>query len=240
MSETKQVIQQHYADAAKESSAGCCAPTAAGTDGSFGAPLYDGVDTTGIPNSAVLASIACGIPTTMVDFRAGDTVLDLGSGGGLDALLSAKRVGPTGHVYGVDMTPEMIELARANAAAAGADNVEFLLGEIDAVPLPDASVDVAISNCVINLAPDKPAVLRELGRLVRAGGRVGISDVVAENHVTVAQREERGTVTGCIAGALSVEEYERGLHDAGFREVSVEFTHEVAEGMHGAIIRASR
>ncbi|HEY4225640.1 MAG TPA: methyltransferase domain-containing protein [Pseudolysinimonas sp.] len=240
MSEAKQSIQEHYAKAARESSAGCCAPTAAGTDGSFGAGLYDGVDTSGIPESAVIASIACGVPTAMVEFREGDTVLDLGSGGGLDALLSAKRVGPTGRVYGVDMTPEMIELAQANAAAAGARNVDFLLGDIGVVPLPDDSVDVAISNCVINLAPDKPAVLRELGRLVRSGGRVGISDVVAENHLTVAQREERGSALGCVAGALSVEEYERGLRDAGFTEVSVEFTHEVAEAMHGAIIRASR
>ena len=239
MTESKQAIQEHYAEAARESSTGCCAPTAAGTDGSFGASLYEGVDTSGIPDSAVVASIACGVPTAMVDFRQGDTVLDLGSGGGLDALLSAKRVGPTGRVYGVDMTPEMIELARANAAEP-ASNVEFLLGEIDAVPLPDRSVDVAISNCVINLAPDKPAVLRELGRLVRDGGRVGISDVVAENHVTVAEREERGSTVGCVAGALSVEEYERGLRDAGFSQVSVEFTHQVAEGMHGAIIRALR
>ena len=167
-------------------------------------------------------------------------MLDLGSGGGIDVLLSARRVGPSGFAYGVDMTDEMLELARANAAEAGADNVEFLKGRIEQVPLPDGAVDVVISNCVINLSVDKPKVLAEMFRVLSPGGRVGVSDVVAEDHLTPADRAERGSYVGCIAGALSRQEYLDGLAAAGFVDASVTFTHQVAEGMHGAIIRATK
>lgn len=165
-------------------------------------------------------------------------MLDLGSGGGIDVLLSARRVGPSGFAYGVDMTEEMLDLARANAADAGAANVEFLHGTIEAVPLPAGAVDVVISNCVVNLSTDKQAVIAEMFRVLAAGGRIGISDVVAEDHLSPQQRAERGSHTGCIAGALSRAEYLDGLQQAGFVDAQVEFTHEVAPGMHAAIIRA--
>jgi SAM-dependent methyltransferase len=165
-------------------------------------------------------------------------VLDLGSGGGVDVLISAKRVGPTGYVYGVDMTEEMLELARTNAAEAGADNVEFVQGTIEHVPLPDGSVDVVISNCVINLSVDKPKVIAEMFRVLAPGGRIGISDVVAEDHLTPAERAERGSYVGCIAGALSRSEYIAGLAAVGFDGLSVRFTQQVADGMHNAIIQA--
>jgi arsenite methyltransferase len=167
-------------------------------------------------------------------------VLDPGSGGGIDVLLSARRVGPTGHAYGVDMTEEMLTLARANAAKAGVANVEFLRGTIEAIPLPAGSVDVVISNCVVNLSVDKPAVLAEMFRVLAPGGRIGISDVVAEDEIAPAERAERGSYVGCIAGALSHGEYVRGLAAVGFRDVSVTFTHEAAPGMHAAIIRAAK
>ena len=166
--------------------------------------------------------------------------MDLGSGGGIDVLLSARRVGPTGKAYGVDFTPEMLELARRNAVEAGADNVEFLEGRIDAVPLPDGAVDVIISNCVVNLAVDKPAVFTEMYRLLRPGGRIGISDVVTEDRLSVAERAERGSYVGCIAGALAVSDYRAGLEAAGLVDVSIDFTHEVGDGVHAAIIRATR
>jgi ubiquinone/menaquinone biosynthesis C-methylase UbiE len=164
--------------------------------------------------------------------------LDLGSGGGIDVLLSARRVGPAGFAYGVDMTDDMLTLARANAAKAGAANVEFLKGEIEAIPLPDASVDVVISNCVINLSTDKPAVLAEMFRVLVPGGRIGISDVVAEDHLTPADRAAAGSYVGCIAGALSRSEYLHGLRAAGFSDLEVTFTSEAASGIHSAIIRA--
>jgi ubiquinone/menaquinone biosynthesis C-methylase UbiE len=167
-------------------------------------------------------------------------VLDLGSGGGIDVILSAKRVGPTGVAYGLDMTDEMLALARENAQDAGAANVHFLKGVIESVPLPAESVDVVISNCVINLSVDKPAVLMEMARVLKAGGRVGITDVVAEDRLTPEERAQRGSYVGCIAGALSKSEYEAGLEAAGFEQVSVEFTHEVADGIHNAIVRARR
>jgi SAM-dependent methyltransferase len=174
----------------------------------------------------------------VAELRIGEMVLDLGSGGGIDVLLSAKRVGPTGFAYGLDMTDEMLDLARTNAARAGAENVEFLKGEIEQIPLPDSSIDVVISNCVINLSTDKSAVLAEIFRVLAPAGRIGISDVVAEDHLTPAQRAERGTYVGCIAGALSRTEYTDGLAAAGFVDAEVVFTHQVAEGLHGAIIRA--
>ena len=184
------------------------------------------------------ASLGCGSPTAVADLNPGDRVLDLGSGGGLDVLLSARRVGPSGFAYGVDMTDEMLELARANAAKAGATNVKFLKGRIEQVPLPDGAVDVVISNCVINLSVDKSAVLAELSRAPAPGGRVGVSDVDAEDQLCVAEREERGSHVGCVAGALSRQEYVDGLTAAGFTGIEVRFTHEVAPQMHGAIVRA--
>jgi arsenite methyltransferase len=188
----------------------------------------------------VRASLGCGNPLAVADLRDGERVLDLGSGGGIDVLLSARRVGPSGFAYGVDMTDGMLALARANAAKAGAANVEFLKGEIEDLPLPDAAVDVVISNCVINLSTDKPAVLAEMFRVLVPGGRIGITDVVAEDHLTPAARLAAGSYTGCIAGALSRTEYLAGLASAGFTDASVTFTHEAAPGMHSAIVRAAK
>jgi ubiquinone/menaquinone biosynthesis C-methylase UbiE len=167
-------------------------------------------------------------------------VNDLGSGGGIDVLLSARRVGPTGFVHGVDMTDEMLALARRNAAEAGAINVEFRKGDIEAIPLPDGAVDLVISNCVINLSVDKLAVFAEVHRVLRPRGRVGVSDIVADDDLTVAEREERGSWVGCIAGALSFAEYRRGLEDAGFEQIEVQPTHEVVDGMHSAVVHATR
>ena len=214
---------------------GCCAPEAG-----LGPQLYDALERSELPDEAVLASLGCGNPTAVAELREGETVLDLGSGGGIDVLLSAKRVGPTGKVYGVDMTDEMLQLARGNAAWAGATNVEFLQGLIEAVPLPDAAVDVVISNCVVNLSTDKPAVLHEMFRVLRPAGRIGISDVVAEDHLGQGERAERGSFVGCIAGALSFTEYELGLAAAGFTDIEITVTHELTDGMHGAIVRAGK
>jgi arsenite methyltransferase len=226
--------------ATADAEASCCGPAAVDESVVFGATLYDDGSTSALPEAAVLASLGCGNPTAVADLRPGDTVLDLGSGGGIDVLLSARRVGPTGFAYGLDMTDEMLDLARQNAAAAEATNVEFLKGTIEEIPLPDASVDVVISNCVINLSTDKPAVMSEMFRVLRPGGRVGVSDVVAENHLTPAERARLGSHVGCIAGALSVEEYTAELGRAGFDQVSVTLTHEVAPGMHGAIVQAAK
>ncbi len=215
---------------------GCCGGDACGDV--FGSALYDDGQADHVPQEAVTASLGCGNPTAVADLNPGERVLDLGSGGGLDVLLSARRVGPTGFAYGVDMTDEMLELARANAARGGATNVEFLKGRIEQLPLPDSAVDVVISNCVINLSVDKPTVLAEMFRVLTPGGRVGVSDVVAEDHLSVADREERGSHVGCVAGALSRQEYVDGLTAAGFTGIDVVFTHEVAPQMHGAIVRA--
>ena len=212
--------------------------SAAEAVGGFGEGLYGRARPTGCLEEAVLASLGCGNPLAVADLHEGERVLDLGSGGGIDVLLSARRVGPSGFAYGVDMTDDMLTLARANAAEAGAANVEFLKGEIEALPLPDASVDVVISNCVINLSTDKPAVLAEMFRVLVPGGRIGITDVVAEDHLTAADRAAAGSYVGCIAGALSRAEYLDGLAAAGFADASVTFTHEAAPGMHSAIIRA--
>jgi arsenite methyltransferase len=224
--------------------AGCCGPGDAadptGTGEQFGFRLYDDRDRAALPELAVAASLGCGNPVAVADLRPGERVLDLGSGGGIDVLLSARRVGPEGFAYGVDMTAEMLELARANAAEAGATNVEFLAGTIEDVPLPDGAVDVVISNCVVNLSGDKPAVLAEMFRVLAPGGRIGISDVVAEDHLTPAQRAERGSFVGCIAGALSRSEYLEGLRAAGFVGAEVTFTHQAAPQMHGAIVRARK
>ncbi|MFT8637506.1 MAG: arsenite methyltransferase [Pseudoclavibacter sp.] len=230
-------------DETARAGASCCESSSCGdtaTERSFGAGLYDLADADGLPVEAIEASLGCGNPTSVAELRDGERVLDLGSGGGIDVLLSAKRVGPTGFAYGVDMTDEMLELAEANKAKAEATNVEFLKGTIEDVPLPDAAVDVVISNCVINLSTDKPAVLAEMFRVLTPGGRIGISDVVAEDHLTPAQRAERGSYVGCIAGALSETEYLDGLTAVGFTDAKVEFTHEVADGMHAAIVRATK
>jgi SAM-dependent methyltransferase len=218
----------------------CCGAGSAALDSAdcFGGQLYGEGETDGLPEDAVLASLGCGNPIAVADLHEGERVLDLGSGGGIDVLLSARRVGPSGFAYGVDMTDDMLTLARANAAKAGATNVEFRKGEIEVLPLPDAAVDVVISNCVINLSTDKPAVLGEMFRVLVPGGRIGITDVVAEDHLTPADRAAAGSYVGCIAGALSRSEYVDGLSAAGFAEASVTFTHQAAPGMHSAIIRA--
>jgi arsenite methyltransferase len=220
----REEVRARYAEAAQ---AGAC-----GSDCGCGPAFYEGEAVGGI------LSLGCGNPIAIAELREGETVLDLGSGGGLDVILSANRVGPTGIAYGLDMTEEMLALARHNAAEQGVTNVHFLKGHIEDVPLPAESVDVVISNCVINLSTDKPAVFRELARVLKPGGRLGISDVVAEDRLSPAERAQRGSYVGCIAGALSRSEYERGLAEVGFTDVSVEFTYEAAEGMHGAIVRA--
>ena len=248
--ELKETIRDRYAEAARAASAGsgrsgpaCCEENGccgdAGPD-AFGANLYDALERDDLPDAAVLASLGCGNPVAVAELHEGETVLDLGSGGGIDVLLSARRVGPTGFAYGLDMTEEMLELARRNAAEAATTNVEFLKGEIESIPLPDKSVDVVISNCVINLSTDKPAVLREMFRVLRPGGRIGITDVVAEDRLAAEERAQRGSYVGCIAGALSESEYERGLTEAGFTDVAVRFTHAVADGMYSAVVQGTK
>jgi arsenite methyltransferase len=249
--ELREQVRSRYADAARAvlepgtGQAGCCEPSGGsccGPDpaaaGGFSAGLYRPGETDGLPEQAVLASLGCGNPLAVAELREGERVLDLGSGGGIDVLLSARRVGPSGFAYGVDMTDDMLALARRNAANAGAANVEFLRGQIEDVPLPDASVDVVISNCVINLSADKPAVLAEMFRVLVPGGRIGISDIVAEDQMSLADRAAAGSYVGCIAGALSRAEYLAGLAAAGFTGASVTFTHQAAPGMHSAVIRA--
>ncbi|MEC5150668.1 arsenite methyltransferase [Cryobacterium sp. GrIS_2_6] len=239
-----ELVRERYAAAALQltdvsaEAGSCCVPTDLGNGNVFGSILYTGGESTEIPEEALLASLGCGNPTAVADLRFGETVLDLGSGGGIDVLLSARRVGPTGFAYGLDMTDEMLSLARANANKAGATNVEFIKGRIEEIPLPDASVDVIISNCVINLSADKTAVITEMFRVLKPGGRLGISDVVAEDHLSEQDRIERGSYAGCIAGALSHREYLDTLAGAGFTGISVEYTHEVAPEMHGAIVKA--
>jgi arsenite methyltransferase len=246
----REQVRERYAAAAlavnDPQNAGCCGSESSSgaqaleVDASFGAGLYASEQIEGLPEDAVLASLGCGNPLAVADLKEGERVLDLGSGGGIDVLLSARRVGPTGRAYGLDMTEEMLALARANAAQAEATNVEFLHGQIEAIPLPAGAVDVVISNCVINLSTDKPAVLAEMFRVLTPGGRIGISDVVAEDHVTPQQRAERGSYVGCIAGALSRSEYLSGLAAAGFVDAQVDFTHEATDGLHGAIVRATK
>ena len=260
--DVRDLVRQRYAAAATAASTagrdaltvldgdGCCAPSGAAeanasccgggveVDAVFGSALYSADEQGELPAKAVAASLGCGNPLAIAQLRAGERVLDLGSGGGIDVLLSARRVGPTGFVYGLDMTDEMLALARSNAAKAGTSNVEFVKGTIENIPLPEGAVNVVISNCVINLSTDKPAVLAEMFRVLTRGGRIGISDVVAEDHLTPADRAERGSYVGCIAGALSRSEYLAGLATAGFVDADVSFTHEAAPGMHGAIVRA--
>jgi arsenite methyltransferase len=217
--------------------AGCCTSVDENQPG-VAAELYPAADRDALPETAVLASLGCGNPTAVAELRPGEVVLDLGSGGGIDVLLSARRVGPAGKAYGLDMTEEMLALARRNATEAGAGNVEFLKGHIEAIPLPAATVDVVISNCVINLSVDKPSVFAETFRVLKPGGRLGVSDIVAEDHLTPEQRAERGSYVGCIAGALSRTEYQTGLAEAGFTGIQITFTHQVADGLHSAIVKA--
>lgn len=244
--DVREEVRERYAEAALGlaegngcgcdcDSIGCCGEEATTL---FGQGLYAVDERSGLPDNAVTASLGCGNPVAVAEIKEGETVLDLGSGGGIDVLLSARRVGPTGTVYGLDMTDEMLALAQRNARAAGATNVHFLKGLIEAIPLPAESVDVVISNCVVNLSPEKPRVLAEIVRVLRPGGRVGITDVVAEDRLSPADRAERGSHVGCIAGALSESEYREGLTAVGLSDVEVEFTHRVADGMHGAIVRA--
>ena len=246
--DVREQVRERYAEEAVSLSAGCgcgCDCESIGCCGEeattlFGQGLYDADERAGLPENAVTASLGCGNPLALVELNEGETVLDLGSGGGIDVLLSGKRVGPTGTVYGLDMTDEMLALARGHAAKAGATNVHFLKGLIEEIPLDAASVDVVISNCVVNLSPEKDRVLAEIARVLRPGGRIGISDVVAEDRLSRADRAERGSHVGCIAGALSASEYRDGLASAGLVDVEVEFTHAVADGMHGAMVRARK
>jgi arsenite methyltransferase len=233
--ELREQVRRRYAEAASAAGSGCgCCE---GDGGAFGETLYDDEQREELPGEARLASLGCGNPLAVAELREGETVLDLGSGGGIDVLLSARRVGDAGLVFGLDMTDEMLALAQRNAREAGIRNAVFLKGVIEQIPLPAESVDVVISNCVINLSVDKPAVLAEIARVLKPAGRIGISDVVAEDRLSPEERAERGSYVGCIAGALSKGEYEAGLDAAGFKDVSVEFTHEVADGMHSAIVR---
>jgi arsenite methyltransferase len=246
----REEVRRRYAESARAVEAGggasCCGSDSSccggdqTVDAKFGDALYDAEQRGALPQAAVLASLGCGNPTAVADLREGETVLDLGSGGGIDVILSAKRVGPTGRAYGLDMTEEMLALGRRNADEAGISNAIFVRGVIEDVPLPADSVDVVISNCVINLSTDKPAVFTELARVLRPGGRVGVTDVVAEDRLTPEERTERGSWVGCIAGALSQGEYEAALEAAGFEDVSVRFTHSVADGMHSAIVKARK
>ena len=231
-----ELVRERYAAAAVQARGGACC----GPEEGIGAGLYDALERAELPDAAVLASLGCGNPTAVADLHEGERVLDLGSGGGIDVLLSAKRVGPTGRAFGLDMTDEMLALARANASEAGATNVEFLKGHIEAIPLPADSIDVVISNCVVNLAADKPSVFREIARVLRPGGRIGISDIVAEDSLSAEQRAERGSYVGCIAGALSFAEFEAGLREAGLADISLTSTHTVADGMHSVIVKAAK
>jgi arsenite methyltransferase len=240
----REQVRRRYAEAARavdEGGSGCGSGSCcSGESADFGESLYTDEQRGELPAAAALASLGCGNPIAVAELSEGETVLDLGSGGGIDVILSARRVGPNGTAYGLDMTDEMLALARRNAEEAGVTNVHFLKGVIEAIPLPADSVDVVISNCVINLSGDKAAVLTEIARVLRPGGRLGVSDVVAEDRLSTRDRAERGSHVGCIAGALSVTEYVEGLEAAGLERVTVELTHEVADGMHGAIVKARK
>lgn len=230
MSDVREVVRERYGQAALRVVQGQEKGSCCGTGGSCGSTdpitrdLYDAVTAATLPEAAVLASLGCGNPTALAELNEGEVVLDLGSGGGIDVLLSAKRVGPTGKAYGLDMTDEMLDLARRNAAEVGATNVEFLRGHIEEIPLPSDSVDVIISNCVINLSADKGRVLKEAFRVLKPGGRFAVSDVVVNGDVPAEVRRSMELWVGCVAGALDVTEFERLLAEAGFESASVEPT----------------
>ncbi|MFE2523198.1 arsenite methyltransferase [Streptomyces sp. NPDC059382] len=237
----REIVRRRYAASALrvvEGGTGCCGGEPVEVNDNFGVALYTADERDALPAEAAAASLGCGNPTAVADLHEGERVLDLGSGGGIDVLLSARRVGPSGKAYGLDMTEEMLALAVANQKRAGATNVEFLKGTIEAIPLPAGTIDVVISNCVINLSTDKPAVFAEMFRVLTPGGRIGISDIVADDELAPAQRAERGDHVGCIAGALSFAEYRDGLAAAGFTDIELTATHAVADGMHSAIVRA--
>jgi len=245
--ELREEVRTRYADAANAAAAGetacdCCHPGSTCTEEghAFGPELYQALESEHLPEAAVLASLGCGNPTAIADLHEGETVLDLGSGGGIDVLLSAKRVGPTGKVYGLDMTDEMLALAIRNRDEAGVTNVEFLKGYIEEIPLPAGTVDVVISNCVINLSTDKPKVLAEMHRVLRPGGRIGVSDVVADDGLSPEERAQRGSYVGCIAGALSFSEYSDGLRTAGFDDVTITWSNTGITGIHNAIVKATK
>lgn len=247
--DTREAVRKRYAAAAlkflDDGNAPCCGPNAccedvASADGEgFGATVYEALEAEALPDSATLASLGCGNPFVVAELVDGETVLDLGSGAGLDVLLSARRVAPSGKAYGLDMTDEMLELARRNQAEAGITNAEFLKGDIEDIPLPDQSVDVIISNCVINLSVDKPRVLREAHRVLRPGGRFAVSDVVTSREFSEEEKVDMASWTGCIAGALTIAEYEQGLDAAGFSDVRVEASHDLGPDVVSAIIRAT-
>jgi arsenite methyltransferase len=257
ITDIRETVRERYAAAARaasrgsygqaravESESGCCGGAAgcspADQTGVFGAALYDEAAREDVPAAAVSASLGCGVPTAVADLYDGETVLDLGSGAGADALISARRVGPTGRAIGLDMTDEMLELARANAAEAGVENVEFVKGYLEDMPLADATVDVVISNCVINLSGDKPRVLREAARVLRPGGRFAVSDVIADPEMDAQTRTDMAAWTGCVAGALTEAEFRAALQDAGFEDIEINETHRVHEHASAAIIRARK
>ncbi|HEU4656138.1 MAG TPA: arsenite methyltransferase [Capillimicrobium sp.] len=244
----RETVRAKYAAAARaagaqDRSSSCCGPIAltdADRTAAFGGALYDGGEAEGAPAAALQASLGCGVPTAVAELREGETVLDLGSGAGADVLIGARRVGPAGTAIGLDMTDEMLEVARRNAAEAGVENVRFVKGYIEDVPLPDASVDVVISNCVINLAADKRKVLAEVARVLRPGGRFAVSDVVASEGMDAATRADMAAYTGCIAGALTEAEFREALAAAGLTDVEIRVTHRVHEHASSAIIRARK
>jgi arsenite methyltransferase len=253
--EIRESVRERYAAAAKAVAEGatsgrgpdngsCCGSSVALTDESgqqvFGGSLYESGEAGDAPQAAVAASLGCGVPTAVADLHEGETVLDLGSGAGADVLISAGRVGPTGKAIGLDMTDEMLALARQNAAEAGAENVQFLKGHIEEIPLPDASVDVVISNCVINLSGDKPRVLREVARVLKPGGRFAVSDVIADPDMDEATRADMAKWTGCIAGALTRQEFEQALTAAGLSDIEINETHRVHPQAASAIVRARK
>ena len=222
--EVRTAVREHYAEAARAVDASCCGPTGT-TTGLIGRTLYGDEDAEVLPDAALAASLGCGNPTLLAELHPGEVVLDLGSGGGIDVLLSARRVAPSGKAYGLDMTPEMLALARRNQVEAGVANAEFLLGTIESVPLPDESVDVIISNCVVNLSPDKTAVFREAFRVLKPGGRLAISDIVLRRSLPEPVQQAMGLWTGCVAGALLETDYREHLEEAGLEEVDIEPTH---------------
>jgi arsenite methyltransferase len=243
----RETVREKYAAAARavaeQQPGSCCDPvslTGADETSVFGAALYDGEVTAGASDTAVAGSLGCGVPTAVADLREGETVLDLGSGAGADVLISARRVGAAGKAIGLDMTDEMLELARANAAAAGVENAEFVKGYIEDIPLPDGSVDVIVSNCVLNLSGDKPQVLREAARVLKPGGRFAVSDVIASPDMDDATRADMAQWTGCIAGALTEAEFHDELAAAGFTDIEIRPTHQVHEFAKSAIVRAKK